>query len=184
MPKPDPKFPSRIDVHLHGDGQLFSRLDEILAELEAIRNLLTPKVPTAMSLKFGQPVPTTPKGDSTMSTSPVPGVETDVQTIPCSALETDDDGNPVTLNPANVTWSITPGDDGIVVASVSQQPDGSAQFKALAVGGPAVVSCVDNGSKLPDGTFVTGTNTLTVNKSTKTASKMALLFGDPQAATA
>ena len=93
-------------------------------------------------------------------------------------------GEAVTLNPANVAWSIAAADDGTVVASVTTNPDGSGSFKALAVGGPAVVSCVDSGVKLPDGTNLTGTNTLTVNKSVKTASEMALKFGDPQASTA
>jgi hypothetical protein len=110
--------------------------------------------------------------------------ELDNQTIPCTALETDSDGNPVTLNPANVTWSIAPLDDGSTIATLTQNTDGSASFKAVKVGGPSVVSCVDNSVTLPDGTLLTGTNTLEVTASVKTASKMALVFGDPSAATA
>jgi hypothetical protein len=120
-----------------------------------------------------------------MGTAPLPGKETDKQTIPCSAIETDEDGTAVTLNPANVTWSIAALDDGSALAELTQNAgDGSATFRALKVGGPVVISCVDNSVTLPDGTKLTGTNTLEVVASTKTASKMALVFGDPAAATA
>ena len=118
-----------------------------------------------------------------MGTPGLPGRETDQQTIPCSAIETDDQGNPVTLNSANVVWSIAALEDGSALAELTQGADGSASFRALKVGGPVVVSCVDNGVTLPDGSFLTGTNTLEVVASVKTASKMALVFGDPQAPT-
>jgi hypothetical protein len=110
----------------------------------------------------------------------MPGKETDVQTIPCSAIETDADGNPVTLNPANVTWAIDNLPDGSVLATLTQLPDGSAQFKAAKVGGPVNISCTDNAQTPP----LVGTNTLEVVASTKTPTSMALVFGDPQAATA
>jgi hypothetical protein len=109
------------------------------------------------------------------SSPDMPGQEQDNQTIPCSAIETDADGNPVTLNPANVTWAI----DDPTVAALTQNPDGSASFKALKVGGPTNISCTDNGVTPP----LVGTNTLTVVASTKTATAMALVFGDPQAST-
>jgi hypothetical protein len=96
----------------------------------------------------------------------MPGIETDVQTIPCSALETDAAGQPVTLNPANVQWSI----DDTSIAQLTQNADGSATFKALKVG-TANVSCKDTVAN------ITGTDTLTVTVSA--ASKLALQFGTP-----
>ena len=108
------------------------------------------------------------------------GKETDVQTIPCSAIETDADGNPVTLNPANVVWAIDNLPDGTSIASLVQNADGSAAFKAAKVGGPVNINCTDNGVTPP----LVGTNTLEVVASTKTPTSMALVFGDPQASTA
>lgn len=102
--------------------------------------------------------------------------ETDVQTIPCTALETDADGNPVVLNPANVSWAI----EDPSIAQVTQNTDGTATFKALKVGGPTVVSCTDNAQTPP----LVGTNTLEIVASTKTPTNLALVFGDPQASTA
>ncbi len=98
----------------------------------------------------------------------MPGTETDVQTIPCSAIETDADNQPVTLNPANVTWSI----DDPTVATLTQNSDGSATFKALKVG-TANVSCTDTGVTPP----VVGTDTLTVTAGP--ASTLVLQFGTP-----
>jgi hypothetical protein len=142
-----------------------------LQALERIIELLTPPppphVPAHMHLQF--------EG----SNPDMPGKETDVQTIPCSAIETDADGNPVTLNPANVTWAIDKLPDGSDIATLTQNADGSASFKAVKVGGPVNISCTDNSVTPP----LVGTNTLEVVASTKTATSMALVFGDPQAST-
>lgn len=152
------------------------RLDVILKEL---REHKKPK-PRKMELQFGTPEDTA----NVVSNSPIrrfsdmadPGRETDKQTIPCAAIETDADGNPVALNAANVVWAI----DDPSLAELTQNADGSASFKALKVGGPTNISCTDNGVNPP----LVGTNTLEVVASTKTATSMALVFGDPQAATA
>lgn len=159
------------------ERQVVPELKSIVGLLTSIKELLTPSaagVPTEMKLKFGQ-------GDPDMA-----GQETDVQTIPCSAIETDADGNPVTLNPATATWEIDALPDGSALATILQNSDdpsipaGSVKFKALKVGGPVNISCTDSSVTPP----LVGTNTLQVVSSTKTPSSMALVFGDPQAATA
>lgn len=96
----------------------------------------------------------------------MPGQETDTQTIPCAAIETDAAGNPVTLNPANVAWGI----DDATIATLTQNPDGSATFKALKPG-TANVTCTDNGVTPP----LVGTDTLTVTAGA--GSKLVLQFG-------
>lgn len=128
--------------------------DSILAEVIHIRRLL--QVPVTMQLQFkgGKPG--------------MPGTETDTQTIPCTALEKDAAGQPVTLNPANVTWSI----DDPSIAQLTQNPDGSATFKALAVGSTNV-HCTDNGTTPP----LVGTDQLTVTAGA--ASSLILQFGTP-----
>lgn len=145
-------------------GQLLAALIPLLQQLA---DSLNPK-PVHMDLQFGE-------GEPGMA-----GQEKDNQTIPCTAIETDADGNPVTLNPVNVTWNIDALPDGTQVAELTQNADGSASFKALKVGGPVNVSCTDNGVTPP----LVGTNTLEVIASVKTPTSMALVFGDPQAATA
>ena len=111
--------------------------------------------------------------------APTSGKETDKQTIPCSAIETDADGNPVTLDPKNVVWAIDALPDGSAVATLTQNADGSASFAAVKVGGPVNISCTDNSQTPP----LVGTNTLEVVASVKTPTSMALVFGDPAAAT-
>jgi hypothetical protein len=153
-------------------AQLFSgeqaeskKLDVILANQEAQSDLLRiivkqtappPPVPTKMELQF--------QGEEIG----MPGKETDTQTIPCSALETDAQGQPVVLNPASVTWAI----DDPTIASMVQNADGSATFKALKIG-TANVSCTDNSVTPP----LVGTDTLTVTAGV--AIKLALQFGTP-----
>jgi hypothetical protein len=96
----------------------------------------------------------------------MPGIETDIQTIPCTEIETDAAGNPVTINPGNVTWAI----DNPAIAALTQNSDGSATFKALTLG-TANVSCTDNSVTPP----VVGTDTLTVTAGPGT--KLVLQFG-------
>jgi hypothetical protein len=115
-----------------------------------------------------------------MSAIPTPGVETDKQTIPCTAVETAADGTPVTLNPASVTWAIDNLPDGTAIATLTQNADGSASFAAAKVGGPVNVSCTDNSVSPP----LVGTNTLSVVASVETPTSMALIFGNPAAPTA
>lgn len=142
-----------------------------LERLDKIAELLSPPKPlkpTKMQLQF--------EGEDPMAA----GKETDKQTIPCTALETDAAGNPVALDPANVTWAIDKLPDGTDLAELTQGADGSATFKALKVGGPVNVSCTDNAQTPP----LVGTNTLEVVASKVTPTSMALVFGDPQAPTA
>lgn len=110
--------------------------------------------PTKMQLQFKGELPD------------MPGTESDTQTIPCSAVETDAAGNPVTLNPANVVWAI----DDPTIATLTQNTDGSATFKALKVG-TANVSCTDNSTTPP----LVGTDTLTVTAGP--AASLVLQFG-------
>lgn len=128
-------------------------LCELLVEVRHIRIAVVGR-PTKMQLQFEGEKPN------------MPGTETDVQTIPCSALETDADGQPVALNPASVIWAI----DNPAIASLTQNADGSATFQALSVG-TANVSCTDNSVTPP----LVGTDTLTVTAGP--ANKLVLAFG-------
>jgi hypothetical protein len=127
-----------------------------------------------MDLKFGQPTNSpalqTRKGETTM-----PGKETDTQTIPCSEMETDGQGNPVTLNPANVQWAI----DDPTIATLTQNADGSATFKAVKPVPPAVNPRTANVSCTDTKTGVVGTDTLEVDDSPTQPGKMVLTFGSP-----
>lgn len=127
-------------------------LDRIIAYDQQILKYLTQPVKMQLQFKGEQPG--------------MPGQETDTQTIPCSALETDAAGQPVTLNPASVTWSIADP----TVATLTQNVDGSATFKALKVGA-TTVSCTDT-SVTPN---LVGTDTLTVTAGP--ASTLVLQFG-------
>jgi hypothetical protein len=129
--------------------------EQLLNEVKQIRVAVVGR-PTKLQLQFQGGLPG------------MPGQETDTQTIPCSAIETDADGQPVTLNPANVTWSI----DNPAIAALTQNPDGSATFKALSVG-TANVSCSDSSENPP----LVGTDTLTVTAGP--ANKLVLQFGAP-----
>src|SRR2546430_2761532 len=73
----------------------------------------------------------------------MPGQMTDSQSIVASIGETDAAGQPVTFDPTKVTWTV--GD--ATIASLTQNPDGSATFKALAVG-TTPVGVTDSGSGL------------------------------------
>jgi len=105
----------------------------------------------------------------------MPGKETDTQTIPCTEMETDGAGNPVTLDPTSVVWAISDS----TVAQLTQNPDGSATFKAVKPVPPAVnprtatVTCTDTK------TGVVGTDTLEVDDSPTQPGKMTLTFGTP-----
>lgn len=130
-------------------------LNQLLDEVRLIhRDLNKSRKPVKMQLQF--------KGEKIG----MPGQETDTQTIPCTAIETDAADNPVTLNPANVTW----GMDDPSIATLTQNPDGSATFKALKVG-TANVTCTDNSVNPP----LVGTDTLTVVGGP--ANKLVLQFG-------
>jgi len=98
----------------------------------------------------------------------MPGTESDVQTIPATAVETDAAGQPVTLNPANVVWAI----DNPAIATLTQNADGSATFKGVSVG-VANVSCTDNSVTPP----VVGTDTLTVTAGP--LGRLVVQFGTP-----
>src|SRR5882724_2490663 len=104
-----------------------------------------------MTLHFGEP--TTPgKSKSGEESIMSPGKETDTQTILCTEVETDADGQPVTLDPANVVWEID--DPTIATAtqndgSAPEKPAGCDTFKAVKPVPPATnprtakVKCTD-----------------------------------------
>lgn len=96
-----------------------------------------------------------------------PGSMSDTQTIQATAIETDAAGQPVTIDPANAAWGI----DDSSIASLTQNPDGSATFKALKPGN-ATISLTDKA------TGAAGTNTLTVTSSGPNT--LVISFGDPQ----
>lgn len=91
------------------------------------------------------------------------------QTLPASGMETDENGQPVAINADNAEWSV----DDTSIATVEENPDGSATFTSVAAGS-TVVRLKDNVSG------VEGTRTLTV---TKRANQLAIVFGDPKDAT-
>jgi hypothetical protein len=99
-----------------------------------------------------------------------PGQMSDTQTIQATAIETDAAGQPVTIDPANAAWGI----DDSSIASLTQNPDGSATFKALKPGN-ATISLTDKA------TGAAGTNTLTVTSSGPNT--LTISFGDPQSPT-
>lgn len=105
----------------------------------------------------------------------MPAKETDTQTVQCTEMETDAAGNPVTLDPTSVTWSI----DDPTIATLTQNPDGSATFKAVKPVPPAVnprtakVTCSDTK------TGVSAADTLEVDDSPTQPGKMTLTFGAP-----
>lgn len=101
----------------------------------------------------------------------MPGTETDTQTIPCTEVETDSDGNPVTLNPANVVWAI----DDSTIATLTQNSDGSATFQAVKPVPPATNPRTANVTCTDTATGVVGTDTLTVT--TGPGGTMVLAFG-------
>lgn len=96
----------------------------------------------------------------------MPGTMTDTQSIGASIAEQDGAGQPVTFDPAQITWTV--GDPTIV--ALTQNPDGSASFKALAVG-TTQVSVADAVSGL------SAQDTLTVTAGAATA--LVIKFGTP-----
>lgn len=96
----------------------------------------------------------------------MPGQMTDVQSITATIDELDAQQQPVTFDPTKVTWTI--GDP--TIATLTQQPDGSASFKALKVGvSPVGVSDSSNGLSAQD--------TLTVTADAATS--LVIKFGVP-----
>lgn len=128
------------------------KLDVLNEKLDHIYALLQQMSPKVMHIQF--------KGEE----PDMPGTETDIQTIPATAFETDAAGAPLTLNPANVTWAIADP----TIATLTQNADGSATFKALKPG-DTTVTCTDNLAG------ITGSDTLTVT--TSAATGLAITFG-------
>ena len=105
----------------------------------------------------------------------MPGRETDTQTVACSEVETDAAGNPVTLDPTSVTWAISDA----TVATLTQNADGSATFKAVKPVAPAVNPRTANVTCTDSKTGVVGADTLEVDDSPTQPGKMVLTFGTP-----
>lgn len=132
--------------------KLDKKLNILHEELDLIYQLLQQMSPKVMHIQF--------KGEQ----PDMPGTETDIQTIPATAFETDAAGAALTLNPANVTWAIADP----TIATLTQNADGSATFKALKVGA-TTVTCTDNLAG------ITGSDSLTVT--TSAATGLAIQFG-------
>lgn len=96
----------------------------------------------------------------------MPASITDVQSISATIAEKDAAGQPVTFDPTKVTWTV--GDATIV--ALTQNADGSASFKALAVG-TTQVAVSDSGSGL------SAQDTLTVTAGAATS--LLIGFGTP-----
>lgn len=96
----------------------------------------------------------------------MPGTMTDTQSISASIAEQDAAGQPVAVDPTKITWTV--GDS--TIADLTQNPDGSASFKALAVGSTQV-SVADSASGL------NAQDTLSVTAGAATA--LVIKFGTP-----
>jgi hypothetical protein len=160
-------------VHIAADQRDISK--ESLHELRRIRVAVEKLVPKGhMTLKFGEPTTADVRENNSTEDS-MPGKETDTQTIPCSEIETDAAGNPVTLDPTSVVWAI----DDPSIATLTQNSDGSATFKAVKPVPPAVNPRTANVSCQDTKTGVTGTDQLEVDDSPTVPGKMILTFGTP-----
>lgn len=128
-------------------------LREILYQLRLLYKLLS--TPTKLQITFEGEQPG------------MPASITDTQSISASISETDAAGQPVTIDPTQVAWSV--GDPSI--AELTQNADGSASFKALAVGQTQVaVTDKSNGLSAQD--------VLTVTSGPATS--LVIKFGTPQ----
>jgi hypothetical protein len=125
-----------------------------------------------MTLSFGQPVNQIDPPDP-QEIIAMPGKETDTQTIQCSEMESDGQGNPVTIDPTSVVWSI----DDATIASLTPNADGSATFKAVKPVPPAVNPRIANVTCTDTKTNVSATDTLEVDDSPTQPGKMVLTFG-------
>jgi hypothetical protein len=132
-----------------------------LRVLKDIKTLLVPKKPNKIALQFDNQEPN------------MPGKASDKQTISCSAIETDDKGQPVTIDPANAQWSV---DDTAVATVVTNPADGSGDFTAHAAG-TTVVHLKDTA------TGAEGTNSLEITHDAR-SNTFAFVWGDPKDATA
>ena len=130
------------------------QLNVLNDKLDHIYQLLQALSPKVMHIQFQGEQPD------------MPGTETDIQTIPATAFETDAAGAQLQLNPANVTWAI----EDPTIAEMTQNADGSATFRALKPG-VTNVTCTDNLAG------ITGSDTLTVT--TSAATGLVLQFGTP-----
>jgi hypothetical protein len=134
-------------------NKIMSTQRDVLTMLRLIA--VTLGVKTELQIQF--------EGEQAMT----PGQMSDTQTIQATAIETDAAGNPVTIDPANAAWGI----DDSSIASLTQNPDGSATFKALKPG-TATISLTDKA------TGAAGTNTLSVTSAGPNT--LTISFGDPQ----
>ena len=155
----------------HEEREILRRIER---KVDRILEFVTPH--PKMTLIWGQP---TAQSDSEtlhfQGEKIMPGKETDTQTVACTEVETDGQGNPVTLNPANVVWAI----DDPTIATLTQNPDGSATFKAVKPVPPAVNPRTANVTCTDTATGVVGKDTLEVDDSPTQPGKMTLVFGTP-----
>jgi hypothetical protein len=162
-------------LKLHRIEQGIERQNELLGHLV---ELLTPPppVPGEMHLHWASPegsIAGALNSQTREESNSMSGKETDTQTVACSEVETDGQGNLVTLNPANVVWAI----DDATIATLTQNADGSATFKAVKPVAPAVNPRTANVSCTDTVTNVVGKDTLEVDDSPTKPGTMVLTFG-------
>jgi hypothetical protein len=172
-----------VKVEIEGFPQFAQTVAELRDELRQIRILIEKdlELPGSMKLNWGSPSDQIPIDEilefrnQFQKENHMPGKETDTQTVPCSEVETDAAGNPVVLNPANVKWAI----DDPTIATLTQNSDGSATFKAVKPVAPAVNPRTANVTCTDTVTNVVGADTLEVDDSPTQPGKMTLVFGTP-----
>jgi hypothetical protein len=159
----------RIEEALEHQNELFEHLVQLLTP--------PPPVPGEMHLHWTSPESSIADAALNSQTreesNNMPGKETDSQHVACSEMETDGAGNPVTLNPANVQWAI----DDPTIATLTQNADGSADFKAVKPVAPAVNPRTANVTCTDTVTNVVGKDTLEVDDSATKPGSMVLTFG-------
>src|SRR6266850_2836636 len=133
---------------------LVGQTNQLIDLLKQVISILTPKPATKIVIQFEGEKPG------------MPATMTDLQSVSASIAETDAAGQPVTFDPANITWTV----NDPAIAALTQNPDGSASFKALTVG-TTTVGVSDSGSGL------SAQDTLTVTASAATA--LVISFGNP-----
>ena len=99
----------------------------------------------------------------------MPGTMTDTQSIDAFPSETDAAGNPVTIDPTKITWTV--GDPTIASSTPKTDGSGGTNFKALGPLGTTQVAVSDSSNGLA------AQDTLSVTSAGATA--LSIKFGTP-----
>jgi len=133
---------------------IVNQLKQVIDLLKQILARLTPQPATSITITFEGEKPG------------MPATMTDVQSVSATISEKDAAGQPVTFDPTQIRWTINDS----LIAALTQNPDGSASFKALAVG-TTTVGVSDTASGL------SAQDTLTVTAGAATS--LVISFGVP-----